>query len=77
MDYLLVYYLIKILRRFSVACHYKVYIVDSLLRTLLCSKTRGSIRAHAYVKVYVRVVFVVYNLRVHYWFSSRVCKHSQ
>jgi hypothetical protein len=38
MDYLLVSYLIKVLKRFSVACHYNVYIVDLLLYTLLCSK---------------------------------------
>jgi len=38
-DYLLVSYLIKAHKRFSVACHYNVYyIVDLLLYTLLCSK---------------------------------------
>jgi hypothetical protein len=46
MDYILVSYLIKVLKRFSVACHYKVYIVDLLLYTLLCSK--------ADVRVYMR-----------------------
>ena len=38
MDYVLVSSLIKVLKRFSVACHYNVYIADLLFYTLLCSK---------------------------------------
>lgn len=33
-DYVLVSSLIKVLKRFSVACHYDAYIVDVLLYTL-------------------------------------------
>jgi hypothetical protein len=67
MDYILVSYLIKVLKRFSVACHYKVYIVD-----LLCSKADVGVYV-PYGKVCVCVAFVAYNLRAHYWFSSHVC----
>ena len=68
-------YLIKVLKRFSVACHYKVYIVYLLLCTL-CSKAdmcEYTCERVCEGVLYVRVAFVAYNLRVHYGFSSRVC----